>query len=235
MNEKNYYDEVIEEIKKISQTDKQQAILILKKELAMPYIPQNYETIMKELEKKLLVDEKGKQKTVTREEIIDAIFKKEDGMISGERLFLINEIPKFNWVGYEKDFEKAFNSKDIKQNIKTVIFENLINQKIDFDFKIETKTFNPKKCNSIFQSDFVSKNINDIELNSEIKDTIVKRISVEALIMFVSSLFPDNIDLKYKDITKDLINVSNFLLGKISEEKLSDIAKKISSVIINNN
>ncbi|MGL4343372.1 MAG: hypothetical protein ACRCRZ_02305 [Metamycoplasmataceae bacterium] len=231
MNEKNYYDEIIEQIKEIEKSDKQQAILILKKELSMPYIPEQYENEMISLLKKFEQTNDQKNLTASREEIIESLFSDKN---DGKKLFLINKISEFSWVGFENEIQKVFSSAKIKNNFKTIFLENLIEQKIDYDFKIENKIINPKKIKSIFASDFCNKNIAILESPDFSKDQIVKRISIETLLIYISSLFPHNIDLKFEDISKEILEVSNILLGKNDGQNISLLSKKILDLITNN-
>lgn len=222
MDKKNYYDEIIEHISEESKVDKEKAVLMLKKELSMPYIPENYE---KEMQKLLTKLDKAPEKkiTATREEILEC-FSSE--INNGKKLFLINKISEFNWVGYEKQIEKIFNTKKIRANFKSIFLEHLIEQKLDFDFKIDQLVVNPSKTPSIFKSDFCIKNIGIIENELEVKDQIIKRIAIETLLIYVSSLFPENINLPFENISKDLVIVANVLLGK-QEQVITTVAQKI--------
>lgn len=222
MNEKNYYDEIIEQILEISKEDKERAVLILKKELAMPYIPEEYEKKMNSLLKKLNIKTK-KEVTTTREEILETLLSYKN---NGQKLFLINKIAEFNWVGYEDKIEEVFNDPQVQANFKSIFIEHLIEQKHDYEFKIGNKKINPSKSKSIFNSEFCVKNINSIETNGEEKDSVLKRIAIETLLIYVSSLFPNNFNLEYKDISTDLFLVGNVLLGKSSNE-LTSTAKEI--------
>lgn len=222
MNKKNYYDEIIEHIIEESKTDKEKAILMLKKELSMPYIPENYEQDMKKLLTKLDVAP-AKELTATREEILEC-FSSE--INNGKKLFLINKISEFNWSGYEKQIEIIFNDKKVRANFKSIFLEHLIEQKFDYVFTIGEMKINPSKVESIFKSEFCIKNIGIIENNSEVKDQIIKRIAVETLLIYVSSLFPNNVSMKFEDISKDLIIVANVLLGK-SEKIITPVAQTI--------
>ena len=65
MNEKNYYQEIIQEIKKIREVDLDQAVLLLKKELSMPYIPSEHEREMKKLFKEYSISFDKKKMTIS--------------------------------------------------------------------------------------------------------------------------------------------------------------------------
>ncbi|MGL5643625.1 MAG: hypothetical protein ACRCW3_02520, partial [Metamycoplasmataceae bacterium] len=127
--EKNYYQEIIEEIKKIRATDLDQAVLLLKKELAMPYIPSDYQAEMQKLFKEYSQDFDNKKITLTREEILDIITS--EGQKSGKLSLALTQISQFNWVGFEDKIQEILSSPKIVKNAKTIFVESLIIQKMN--------------------------------------------------------------------------------------------------------
>jgi DNA-binding NarL/FixJ family response regulator len=93
MNEKNYYQEIIQEIKKIREVDLDQAVLLLKKELSMPYIPSEHEREMKKLFKEYSISFDKKKMTMNREELLEILG---EGIENGRQSLALTQISQFN-------------------------------------------------------------------------------------------------------------------------------------------
>ena len=230
MNEKNYYKEIITEIKKIKETDLEQAVLLLKKELAMPYIPSEYQKEMDALFKEYTIKFDDKKITMTREELLNIL---NSGSSAGKQSLALTQISQFNWVGFEETIQKILVSSKIANNAKTVFVESLITQKLNYDFKIEGLIINPSKMKSIFDSEYCIKNIIGIE-EKDIKDLVVKRIAMESFLIYISIIFPNNINMKYINHVEEIILVAEALLGEKNSIKDNKIAIEIFETIANN-
>ena len=205
MNEKNYYQEIIQEIKKIREVDLDQAVLLLKKELSMPYIPSEHEREMKKLFKEYSISFDKKKMTMNREELLEILGA---GVENGRQSLALTQISQFNWVGYEETIQRILISHTIANNAKTIFVESLIVQKLDYDFTIDGKTINPSKMKSIFDSKYCIENIIAIEAKN-IEDPIV-----------------DHVD--------EIILVSRALLGDLEIIKDNEVATKIFKTISKN-
>ncbi|MGL5617480.1 MAG: hypothetical protein ACRCWU_00265 [Metamycoplasmataceae bacterium] len=208
--EKNYYKEIINEIKKIRETDLDQAVLLLKKELAMPYIPSDYLDEMQKLFKEYSQDFDDKKITLTRDEVLDIITS--EGHKSGKLSLALTQISQFNWVGFEDKIQEILSSPKIAKNAKTIFIESLIIQKMNHDFIVDKIIINPSKLKSVFDSKYCIQNIMDIE-SKNIDDLVVKRIAMESFLIYLSIIFPNNLNLKYISVVEEMILVAKALLG----------------------
>ncbi len=227
MNEKNYYKEIIQEIKKIRESDLDQAVLLLKKELSMPYIPSEHEREMKELFKEYSISFDQKKMTMNREELLEILG---EGIENGRQSLALTQISQFNWVGYEDTIQKILVSNTIANNAKTIFIESLIVQKLNYDFKIGELTVNPSKMTSIFDSKYCIENIIAIEA-ANIEDPIVKRIAMESFLIYISLIFPENLTMNYVNHVDEIILVSRALLGNMEMIEGNEVATKIFKTI----
>ncbi|MDK2819582.1 MAG: hypothetical protein KFW07_01970 [Mycoplasmataceae bacterium] len=230
MNEKNYYEEIIQEIKKIKNEDPEQAVLLLKKELSMPYIPSKYLSEMETLFKEYSIDFDAKKITMSREEVLEIIMA---GQINGKQSLALTQVAQYNWVGFEEKIQTIFDSEKVAKNAKTIFVECLISQKLNYDFKIEEKIINLSKIKSIFDSEYCIKNILGIE-KKQIDDQIVKRIAMESFLIYISVIFPKNLNLKYEDNVEEMILVAQALLGDTKILKNNKLATEIFETISKN-
>ncbi|MGL5204676.1 MAG: hypothetical protein ACRC9F_02775 [Metamycoplasmataceae bacterium] len=229
--EKNYYQEIIEEIKKIRETDLDQAVLLLKKELAMPYIPSDYQAEMQKLFKEYSQDFDDKKITLTREEVLDIITS--EGQKSGKLSLALTQISQFNWVGFENEIQKIISSPKIAKNAKTIFIESLIIQKMNHDFIVDGITINPSKLKSVFDSKYCIENIMGIE-SKNIDDLVVKRIAMESFLIYLSIIFPENLKLKYVNVVDEMLLVAKALLGDEKVLEGNEEAIKIFETISKN-
>ena len=230
MNKQNYYQEIIQEIKRIREIDLDQAVLLLKKELSMPYIPLEHEREMKKLFKEYSISFDQKKMTMNREELLEIV---NSGVENGKQSLALTQISQFNWVGFEKDIQKILVSNTIANNAKTIFVESLIVQKLNHDFIINDQIINPSKMKSVFDSKYCIENMVGIE-SKNIDDPIVKRIAMESFLIYISVIFPENLSLKYVNHVNEIILVSKALLGEIEAIQGNDVATKIFKTISKN-
>ncbi len=229
MNEKNYYEEIIEEIKKINDSDPSQAVLLLKKELAMPYIPKPYLKQMERLFDEYSIEFDAKKISLTRDEILEIIV----GEASGKQSLALTQISQFNWVGFEEKIQEILISPKVSNNGKTIFIESLITQNLNFDFAIDGIIINPSKLKSVFNSEFCIKNIIGIE-EKNIDDHVIKRVAMESFLIYLSIIFPKNLFIKYTNCVDDMILVAQALLGETDAIKNNKTATKIFETISKN-
>ena len=135
---KNYYDEIIEKIELlINEQKNDQALKILNEELSISYVPREYEEKLIKLKNKIEPEKEQKRKSLfSREELLTIVNEYEKHDIN----FLVdicNGFEEYNWNGFEKELEKIFNLKNLDSKIKSVIYNNLVVQNMNYEFKIE--------------------------------------------------------------------------------------------------
>lgn len=228
---KNYYEQLLENVRKLIDSKKNElAIEMIEEELNLPYVPKIYE---EELTKYLSILKKetknNKNHQFSKDEIIVIMneYKKYDVD------FLLNVTTMFdqyNWNGYEIDIENILNYSDLDPKAKSMIYNNLAIQNINYDFKINSLTINPFKNKTIFETNFVLKNLEAI-IKKQIDDISIIDICKKILFIYVMNMFPNSLFIEYENIANELINISKVMIGLKSVEELSTKEKGIYNII----
>ncbi|MGL5643575.1 MAG: hypothetical protein ACRCW3_02260, partial [Metamycoplasmataceae bacterium] len=145
----------------------------------------------------------------------------------------LTQISQFNWVGFEDKIQEILSSPKIVKNAKTIFVESLIIQKMNHDFIVDETIINPSKLKSVFDSKYCIQNIMGIE-SKNIDDLVVKRIAMESFLIYLSIIFPENLNLKYVDVVEEMILVARALLGDEKILKGNKEASKIFETISKN-
>ena len=128
----NYYDETIENIKKlIDEGNYQEASFLIKKEMEMPYIPEKYEKVFEELALTIISNVDKPQKQLSANEILDLIENK-----SKEAPAYLSKLSDFNLRNNMEQIESIFSNGEIANEIKLVLFIMVVSQGIDSNYEI---------------------------------------------------------------------------------------------------
>ncbi|MBD5422902.1 MAG: hypothetical protein HDR43_00135 [Mycoplasma sp.] len=233
MSEKNYYDELIEKIENfIKNNNKIGALKLIKEELSLPYVPKKYEEkLYVFLEQLEIKNESKKTSYFSRDELIQIIKEYKKHNID----FLLDISSKFdenNWIGYEKEINEIFNYDDLDKKVKSIIYNTLVLQNINYDFTIDKLIINPVKNKTIFETEFALQNLTNLS-KQKYEDPSIFSISQKIFFIYLMNCFPNCLFFEFKDITKEIINISNVMLG-IKDKK--DLTKEETEIftIINN-
>ncbi len=130
----NYYNEVIDEIKKaIENGELEEADYLLKKELSMPYIPQDVEEALHKL-KKDVAYAKSDKKDIREESLEDLLSKLSHGKAQSQ-LAAANALQERNLRSCVEEIQNYL-EKDPCPEAAALIIEALAEQEIDDEFTL---------------------------------------------------------------------------------------------------
>ena len=134
--EKNYYDEIIEQIELLINEEKwNDALFMIKTELQVPYVPEDFERKFTELENKVKTLSIGDRdaRTINEELIVKNLFASEKSL----RVLSLVQFENLNASKYIDEIKKVFN-EDINDNEeKTLLLIQLNGQKMNEEFTIK--------------------------------------------------------------------------------------------------
>lgn len=234
-DKKNYYQDIIEKINALYKDGQfEQAINILVEELKMPYIPLKYEKEFSRLFKEItlasedkIINEKYK-KVLTNNEIIKIFESKEPTELEIE--LAINSLEKINIRQVLKKLQKILIDPTKNDFIKTLIFLNLVKQKIDeeiiFVKQDETHTLKPSDCEILEESKVlaaISRLLEEHLYQNQTQLDIAFGIMQSYLII----IFPKLIDLSdYDYIACACHYMSETYLNSYDSFEIDDILKR---------
>ncbi len=220
---KNYYDELIEEIEQLIKEDKKElALKKIKEELSLPYVPKLYEEKLFSFLNQIGYQEqdKNQKKSIfSREELLTIMneYRKHDI----DFLFDIsNGFEQYNWVGYEKDIETILNYDDLDNKVKALIYNNLVIQNLNYDFRINQLIINPIKNKTSFETLFALKNLEAIQ-KKDFEDPSLREMCQKLLFLYIMNKFPNSMFIEYEDISEQLLKISQVMIGQINRDELS--------------
>lgn len=221
---KNYYELLIEEIESlINQNKEEEALKKIDEELNLPYVPKIYEEKLQKYLNNLSLSKKDKNtKKVyfSREELLTIMseYKKHD---INFLIDICNEFEQYNWVNYEKEIESIFNT-NIDNKVKSIIYNTLVVQNLNHDFKIKNITINPIINKTIFETQFAIQNLLKLS-HKQFDDPSIFDICEKIFFIYLMNKFPESLFLEYIDITNELISIANVMLGI---KKIEDLNQK---------
>lgn len=229
---KNYYDELIENIEiLISENKKNEAAKIIEEELSLIYVPLEYEkklnSYLDQIQPKN--DKNNKQKLFSREEILTIIneYRKHDNNFLIEIASLFDEN---NWRGFEKEINDIFNLKELDNKVKSIIYNSLVVQDIDYNFQIDNLKINPKENKTIFETEFSLKNLSILS-KKDFEVSNVFDVCEKIFFIYIMNQFPSCLFFKFEDITNEISNIAYVMLGIKKEHNLTEKEKNIFSII----
>lgn len=149
--EKNYYDETVEKIDLLIKEQKyEDAYALVVTELSLPYVPETYWPLfLKQKSQILEIFKNTNQKNLkfSVEEIFKIIENDEQILMA----YALNYLENIALVNFLFNVNNIFINPKIKTEIKGLIYEICVKQKINKDFLINDKKINPTKYGSIGQ------------------------------------------------------------------------------------
>jgi len=192
MNEKDYYQEKLFEIRSLMKTDLFKAKILLDEELKMPYIPLKYEAEFFQLadENRRQLSVQMSKKTLTDEDVLEYLWSKDDL----KEAIVLDYLKESNLRKYKDELKKWIETKPKAKNIsKAYIFELLASQEISIDITLNKEVINPAKDGSIFDNKEVAKAFKEIEKLSA-KEPSLEKIAVEEVERYLLSSFPKKVN-----------------------------------------
>ncbi|QHX36531.1 DUF3196 family protein [Spiroplasma sp. BIUS-1] len=165
---KNYYEEIMEKINEsINNNDFEQALKIVGEELSAPYVPQDFEDQLANLEKSLMEKLNFNENNFNNwntDKVLEIMSKKMDQDI---HLMAFDALRGLNARLIIEELKEYLIDKEIKPEYKTFLFMVLIEQGIDQEIVIEKNeksiSLNPSKYKLSEAQDILK----DIELKIE--------------------------------------------------------------------
>ncbi len=143
MENNKYYQEQELVIKKAMADEKfEEALSLINEELAMPYIPQKFESFLLESLNLIPLSNRSDSYSLSLDKIVDLLLKLDKS--KNDVSDLIKHMSKFNLELETEELEYYFNKSTNTRN-RAMVFELLINMKVD----IECEYGNPSKAISI--------------------------------------------------------------------------------------
>lgn len=193
----NYYKETYDKANLLMLNNKLlEALEILNEELNMPYIPQEFEfkynNLKKEINLKLMSD-KNSQKIISFDFLFN--FLKEFKDKNNEELhMMLSNFMEFNMKKKTKELQEIFNFTNIDNWVKAEIFDILVDQNVDYEFKISNSIVNPSKSSTFDES----KEIGMVSslLENAIDEPMIRDTSISLFDFYLKSIFPKKVDLE---------------------------------------
>lgn len=206
---KKYYEIIKYKLIFLINTDKLiDASILVKEELSVPYIPQDFERFLKEKLKEINFNLRDKQRHNLSMEDLENIDKVDNESL----LYLIPHLKDFNLSLLVEKFQNIFNNDEIKDLVKSLLIASLSDYKLDANFTITKENtlvkFNPKTVFDVRNGDnfiYIEKELSLLE-NIEINILeLIKRL----VITYLLNIYPLVIGEQYCD---DIITASIMLV-----------------------
>lgn len=204
---KDYYTNIIEEINKLIKSKKyDEAFIIIKEELSMPYIPVDFELYLNQNLKIIQQNKTSYKKDLS----IDKIFKylkKDNNDLKTDSILKLNY---FNLHLYLDDIKYLLKSSKLKNKDKTILLFVLKNQKINLDFSVQYKD------NIIKINPYQIKDINDVAIFKNIILKIKNKIDQNpSLIKICLNLIEDYFYFYFYDWNIENVDIDSFIMAII--------------------
>ena len=227
----NYYDEILFQVRNnIKKNEYKKANKIILDELAMPYIPEEYNKkfndLNLEIKKHLLYLEGSKKTKPTNfdKTTIFEIINKYDDTLTPIALMQLKDLNLRDCIA---DLKNIFSNSEIKNAIKVLILEYINNQKINLTIDVKTKYDNVSietNKHLIFTPDF--NNLITLIEQKLHKNPSLLNICISYTNQFMINLFPiiykydPNDELIFINIAKKSMNIDTELPKSLIQKSL---------------
>ena len=217
------------------------ALLIIKNELDVPYVPKDFLSFLNEKQKEIDIILSDKStKTLSYEEISNIDLVDEKTLIT-----MLSRLKEFNLNNLVNNFQNIFNNDKISSLTKTLLIATLSDYKLDCNFTIKKNDllikFNPKTVKDIRENEnynyLEKKLINAASLTINEID-LVKRLYITYLLdiypLIVSEEYCDDIYTSVYILASNMLNIplSNDFLVKNYIPRKENIDKIIERINI---
>lgn len=217
------------------------ALLIIKNELDVPYVPKDFLSFLNEKQKEINIILSDKStKTLSYEEISNIDLVDEKTLIT-----MLSRLKEFNLNNLVNNFQNIFNNYKISSLTKTLLIATLSDYKLDCNFTIKKNDllikFNPKTVKDIRENEnynyLEKKLINAASLTINEID-LVKRLYMTYLLdiypLIVSEEYCDDIYTSVYILASNMLNIplSNDFLVKNYIPRKENIDKIIERINI---
>ena len=219
------------------------ALLIIKEELNVPYIPPLFETFLKEKKKEIELVLKDKNKSSISYEDIEMIDEVDEATL----LSLLTQLKNFNLSNLKEKFQNIFSNQNITDLTKSLLIACLSDNKLDADFVVIKEEvlimFNPSNVFDIRDSENLSyiqrklNQIKDIEINTlEIINRLIMTYLLNIYPLQIEEEDCDNLLVACVMLASSMMNnyIKNADLEQIylkNSTKINKLCEKINNLL----
>lgn len=217
------------------------ALLIIKNELDVPYVPKDFLAFLNEKQKEINIILSDKtNKTLSYDEIANIDLVDEKTLIR-----MLSRLKEFNLNGLVNKFQSILNNGSISSLTKTLLIATLSDYKLDYDFTIVKNDvlikFNPKTVKDIRENEnyiYLERKLidtNDLTIN---EIDLLKRLYMTYLLdiypLIVSENYCDDIYTAVYLLASNMLNIplSNDFLDKNYNSNKKNVDKIIERINI---
>ena len=219
------------------------ALLIIKEELNVPYIPPLFETFLKEKKREIELVLKDKNKSSISYEDIEMIDEVDEATL----LSLLTQLKNFNLSNLKEKFQNIFSNQNITDLTKSLLIACLSDNKLDADFVVIKEEvlikFNPSNVFDIRDSENLSyiqrklNQIKDIEINTlEIINRLIMTYLLNIYPLQIEEEDCDNLLVACVMLASSMMNnyIKNADLEQIylkNSTKINKLCEKINNLL----
>ena len=219
------------------------ALLIIKEELNVPYIPPLFETFLKEKKKEIELVLKDKYKSSISYEDIEMIDEVDEATL----LSLLTQLKNFNLSNLKEKFQNIFSNQNITDLTKSLLIACLSDNKLDADFVVIKEEvlikFNPSNVFDIRESEnllYIQRKLNqikDIEINTlEIINRLIMTYLLNIYPLQIEEEDCDNLLVACVMLASSMMNnyIKNADLEQIylkNSTKINKLCEKINNLL----
>lgn len=219
------------------------ALLIIKEELNVPYIPPLFETFLKEKKKEIELVLKDKNKSSISYEDIEMIDEVDEATL----LSLLTQLKNFNLSNLKEKFQNIFSNQNITNLTKSLLIACLSDNKLDADFVVIKEEvlikFNPSNVFDIRESEnllYIQRKLNqikDIEINTlEIINRLIMTYLLNIYPLQIEEEDCDNLLVACVMLASSMMNnyIKNADLEQIylkNSTKINKLCEKINNLL----
>ena len=219
------------------------ALLIIKEELNVPYIPPLFETFLKEKKKEIELVLKDKNKSSISYEDIEMIDEVDEATL----LSLLTQLKNFNLSKLKEKFQNIFSNQNITNLTKSLLIACLSDNKLDADFVVIKEEvlikFNPSNVFDIRESEnllYIQRKLNqikDIEINTlEIINRLIMTYLLNIYPLQIEEEDCDNLLVACVMLASSMMNnyIKNADLEQIylkNSTKINKLCEKINNLL----
>ena len=219
------------------------ALLIIKEELNVPYIPPLFETFLKEKKKEIELVLKDKNKSSISYEDIEMIDEVDEATL----LSLLTQLKNFNLSNLKEKFQNIFSNQNITNLTKSLLIACLSDNKLNADFVVIKEEvmikFNPSNVFDIRESEnllYIQRKLNqikDIEINTlEIINRLIMTYLLNIYPLQIEEEDCDNLLVACVMLASSMMNnyIKNADLEQIylkNSTKINKLCEKINNLL----
>ena len=180
----------------IASNDKEKALKLVKEELAMPYIPGDYEEKFKQIYQELSYTEKEHKDFLLSIDKIKQILETYDDNVYEDKLSIISAIIEMSKLNIREFLEsiQVFFKRNLRTIYKVMIIDALRSQGVNFEFDFvngdHVTSINPITSENVLESKVYTSIKSILEENIGKHDPNLLALASENLMLYLSDIYP---------------------------------------------